>query len=156
MRKPILLCILLGLAAAVMCGCRAKRLPEGVSIESLSYETRFMMAGTETSLSISRENDGFTVVRTVGWEEPSCRARVSEEMGKNVADILREHNVLSWEGFSGYDPMIADGESFTLTIAFDDGTTISARGTNKRPKGMGQAMREIENLFDQLLWEPEQ
>ena len=156
MRKQILLCILLVLAAAVLCGCRAKRLPEGVSIESLSYETRFMMAGSETSLSISRENDGFVIVRTVGWKESSRRARGSAQMGRNVADILRKHDVLSWDGFSGYDPLIADGESFTLSIAFDDGTAISARGTNKRPKGMGQAMREIENLFDQLLWEPEQ
>ncbi|MBR5289079.1 MAG: hypothetical protein IKU34_10915 [Clostridia bacterium] len=156
MRKQILLCILLGLAAVVLWGCRAKRLPEGVSVETLRYETWFMMAGSETSLSISREDDGFTVVRTVGWEEPSRRAHGSAQMGKNIADILREHDVLSWDGFSGHDPLIDDGESFTLTIAFDDGTTISARGTNRRPKGMGQAMREIENLFDQLLWEPEQ
>ena len=156
MRKQILLCMLLCLAAVVLYSCRAKRLPDGVSIESLFYETWFMMAGTETSLSISRENDGFAIVRTVGWEEPSRRARVSEEMGKNVADILREHNVLSWDGFSGHDPMIDDGKSFTLSIAFDNGTTISARGTNRRPKGMGQAMREIEDLFDQFLREPEQ
>ena len=156
MRKQVLLCILLGLAAVVLCSCRAKRLPESVSIESLCYETRGMMAGAETSLSIFREDNGFEIVCTGGGGEPSRRARASEEMGRSVADILREHNVLSWDGFSGHDLMILDGESFTLRIAFDDGTAISARGTNASPQEMGQALREIENLFDQLLWEPEQ
>ena len=111
MRKSILCCLLIGLVIIVLRSFWTKRIPEGVGIESFRYETYGMMAGTEMSLSILREED---------------------------------------------DSMILDGESFRLTIAFDDGTIISARGTNRRPKGMGQALREIENLFDQLLWETEQ
>lgn len=156
MRKSILCCLLIGLVVIVLCSFRTKRLPEGVGLESFRYETSGMMAGAETSLSIFREQDGFVIVRTGNWGEPSRRARGSAEMGKKIANILCENHALSWDGFSGHDSMMLDGKSFELTIAFDDGTTISARGTNRRPKGMGQALQEIENLFDQLLWETEQ
>ena len=84
------------------------------------------------------------------------RAYVEQTVGGQVTDILRAHDALSWNGFEKSNPLVMDGSSFILSITFDDGTTISARGTNSYPKGLSAAMREIEDLFDRFLREPEQ
>jgi len=156
MRKQILICFLLFLAAALLGGCQRKRLKDGVLIESFSYETVGTAMGSETALSIVRDDGGFTVTQSSGGGRTVRRAYVGQTAGVQATDILRAHNVLAWDGFAKSDPHMLDGTSFSLSIAFDDGTTVSARGTNSYPKGLSAAVREIRNLFDRFLREPEQ
>ena len=156
MRKQILLCFLLFLAAALLGGCQRKRLKDGVLIESFSYETVGTAMGSETSLSIVRDDGGFTVTESFGNGATIRRAYVGQTVGAKATDILRAHNALAWNGFAKSDPHMLDGTSFSLSIAFDDGTTILAQGANNYPKGLSAAVGEIKNLFDQFLWEPEQ
>ena len=156
MRKQILLCFLLFLAAALLGGCQRKRLKEDVLVESFSYETIGTAMGSETELSIVREGDGFAVTQSSGGGHTVRSAYVEQAVGGQVTDILRAHNALSWNGFAQSDPHMLAGTSFTLFIAFDDGTTISARGTNSYPKGLSAAVQEIRDLFDRFLRESEQ
>ena len=135
---------------------RKKRLKEDVLVESFSYETIGTAMGSETELSIVREGDGFTVTRSSGGGQTVRNAYVEQVVGGQVTDILRTHHALSWNGFAQSDPHMLDGTSFTLFIAFDDGTTIFARGTNSYPKGLSAAMQEIKDLLDRFLQEPEQ
>ena len=147
---------MLFLAAALLSGCQRKRLKNGVLIEAFSYETVGMSMGSETELSIVRNDGGFTVMESFGNGEIIRSAFVGQMVGAQATDILRAHNVLSWNGFAKSDPHVLDGTSFILSIAFDDGTTISARGTNLYPKGLSAAVREIRDLFDRFLHETEQ
>ena len=156
MRKQVLLCFLLFLAAALLGGCQKKRLAQNVLLECLCYETIGTAMGSETELSIVREGDGFTATQSSCGRQTVRRASVEQMVGEQVTDILRAHDALSWNGFEKSDPLVLDGTSFTLAVAFDDGTTISARGTNSYPKGLSAAVGEIKNLFDQFLREPEQ
>ena len=156
MRKQILLCFLLFLAAALLCGCQRRRLKEDVLVESFSYETVGTAMGSETTFSIVREGDGFTVTQSAGGGKTVRSTYADQAAGAQATDILRAHDALAWNGFAKSDPHILDGTSFTLFIAFDDGTTISARGTNSYPKGLSAAVREIKDLFDRFLREPEQ
>ena len=156
MRKQILLCFLLFLAAALLGGCQRKRLKEDVLVESFSYETVGTAMGSETTFSIVREDGGFTVTQSFGGGRTVRRAYVGETAGAQATDILRAHNALSWDGYAKSDPRVLDGTTFTLSVAFDDGTNISAQGANNYPKGLSAAVGEIKNLFDQFLREPEQ
>ena len=156
MRKQILLCILLFLAAALLGGCRRKRLAQDVLLESFCYETIGTAMGSETTFSVICEENGFSVTQSFGRGQNVRSAYVEQEVGAQATDILRKHNVLSWNGFEKSDPLVLDGTSFTLFIAFSDGTTISARGTNSYPKGLSTAVQEIEELFDRFLRESEQ
>lgn len=156
MRKQVLLCFLLFLAAALLGGCQKKRLAQDVLLECLCYETIGTAMGSETELSIVREGDGFAVTQSTCGGQTVRRAYVEQTVGGQVTDILRAHDALSWNGFEKSNPLVMDGSSFILSITFDDGTTISARGTNSYPKGLSAAMREIEDLFDRFLREPEQ
>ena len=156
MRKQVLLCFLLFLAAALLGGCQRKRLAQDILLEYLCYETSGTAMGSETELSIVWEGDGFTVAQSSDEGQTVRSAYVEQTVGKQVTDILREHDVLSWDGYVKSNPRVLDGTSFTLSIDFGDGTTISARGTNSYPKELHAAMREIEDLFDRVLWESEQ
>jgi len=156
MRKQILLCILLFLAVALLGGCQRKRLAQDVLLESFCYETRGTAMGSETSLSIVREGEGFIVTQSSGGGQIVHTAYVGRETVAQATDILRAHNVLSWNEYAESNPLVLDGTSFSLFIVFDDGTTISARGTNSYPKGLSAAVREIQSLFDRFLSEPDQ
>ena len=156
MRKQILICFLLFLAAALLGGCQRKRLKDGVLIESFSYETVGTAMGSETALSIVRDDGGFTVTERFANGATVRKAYVGQTVGAQATDILRAHNVLSWNGFAKSDPHMLDGTSFSLSIAFSDGTAISARGTNSYPKGLSAAVKEIRDLLDRFLREPEQ
>ena len=156
MRKQVLLCFLLFLAAALLSGCQRKRLAQDAVLESFLYETAGMAMGSETSFSIVREGDGFTVTQSSGGGQFVRTAHVEPEIMVQMTDILRAHNALAWNGFARSDPHMLDGTTFTLSVAFDDGTTISAQGANNYPKGLSAAVGEIKNLFDQFLREPEQ
>ena len=156
MRKQVLLCFLLFLAAALLGGCQRKRLAQDVLLESFCYETVGTAMGSEMELSIIREGDGFAVTQSFDGEQTVRSAYVEQMVGEQVNDILRAHDALSWNGFEKSNPLVMDGSSFILSITFDDGTTISARGTNSYPKGLSAAVQEIEDLVDRFLSEPEQ
>lgn len=156
MRKQVLLCFLLFLAAALLSGCQRKRLAQDAVLESFLYETAGMAMGSETSFSIVREGDGYAVTQSSGGGHTVRTAHVGRENAMQATDILREYNALSWDGYAKYDPRVLDGTTFILSVAFDDGTTISAQGANNYPKGLSAAVGEIKNLFDQFLREPEQ
>ena len=156
MRKQVLLCFLLFLAAALLGGCQRKRLAQDVLLESFCYETIGTAMGSEMELSIIREGDGFAVTQSFDGEQTVRSAYVEQMVGEQVNDILRAHDALSWNGFEKSNPLVMDGSSFILSITFDDGTTISARGTNSYPKGLSAAVQEIEDLVDRFLSEPEQ
>jgi hypothetical protein len=143
------------LAVCVFAGCQ-KRLPDTATIETFVYETRGTAMGSETSFSIAREGDGFIVTQSAGGGQIVHTAYVGRETVAQATDILRAHNVLSWNEYAESNPLVLDGTSFSLFIVFDDGTTISARGTNSYPKGLSAAVREIQSLFDRFLSEPDQ
>lgn len=156
MRKQILFCILLFLAAALLGGCQRKRLAQDALLESFLYETAGMAMGSETSFSIVREGEGFTVTQSFGGGQIVRTAHVGRETAAQATDILRAHDALAWNGFAKTNPHVLDGTAFILHITFDDGSAISARGTNSYPKGLSVAIQEIKDLFDRFLSEPEQ
>lgn len=156
MRKQILLCFLLFLAAVLLGGCQRKRLAQDALLESFCYETAGMAMGSETSFSIVREGDGYAVTESLGGGHIVRSAHIGRETAAQLTDILREYDALSWDGYAKFNPRVLDGASFTLSVAFDDGTTISAWGANSYPKGLSAAVGEIKNLIDRFLSEPEQ
>lgn len=56
-----------------------------------------------------------------------------EEYGLLATEFCRL-GVPSWNGFSGNNPDVLDGEMFFLEIVLDDDSVINAHGTNAYPK----------------------
>lgn len=57
------------------------------------------------------------------------------------------NRLASWNGFDKYNPNVLDGYGFDLRIAFNDGKTLSASGSNAFPQGYGDFTEQLDELF---------
>ena len=71
-----------------------------------------------------------------GTSRKSCR-QASKRYNRQSYDMLCEKleqlGVRKWNGFSGSNPNVLDGEMFSLEIELEDGSLISAHGSNAYP-----------------------
>ena len=64
-----------------------------------------------------------------------------------LVDLLKKYRVGRWNGFNKFEKRIADGRSFTLNAALDNGRSISAHGYMKFPAGYREFRQEADDLF---------
>ncbi len=68
-------------------------------------------------------------------------------VARELAALITEYDLFSWNGFHGSDPRALDGEDFLLDVAFTDGSVIHASGSNRFPKDYFAAVGRIEMLL---------
>ena len=61
--------------------------------------------------------------------------------------LYKAHRLARWDGFSKYNSWVSDGEGFSLSIRFADGTSMSASGSNSFPKGYRDVKAALDALF---------
>lgn len=66
-----------------------------------------------------------------------------------LALLLMNSDVQSWDGYTGSNPHVLDGSSFSLTITRSDGSELHARGTNASPRGFNEFERTFIALFSE-------
>lgn len=59
----------------------------------------------------------------------------NQELYQTVAQLAGQYGLRKWDGFSGSDPNVLDGYGFYMEAVLEDGTVISAHGSNKFPDG---------------------
>jgi len=69
------------------------------------------------------------------------------ELKQALSEIIDGHNLRKWDGFKETNSMVLDGTNFSLHVSFEDGTEISAHGSNSFPGGYGEAAEAIDGLF---------
>lgn len=65
--------------------------------------------------------------------------------------LIDECDLWSWNGFSRSSSDVLDGEWFSLSAAFGDGTQLSASGSNAFPKGYREGAAEIRGFFEDMM-----
>lgn len=75
---------------------------------------------------------------------------INDEFLSKIEEIIKKYNVLKWDGFNKSDRDVLDGDSFSFSAKFDDGTTISASGYMMYPDNYRQVRDELDSLFDSL------
>lgn len=88
-------------------------------------------------------------------EEDAQTALMMESDVTALHEIINRFDLWKWHGFNKSAPGVLDGNGFSLTILFEDGTAIEARGNNAFPKKHKEALSEIKNLFSKYIKEPE-
>ncbi len=66
---------------------------------------------------------------------------------ERLEQIVRDHNVAAWNGFSRSQKNVLDGDSFHLYIRMANGETLGAGGYEAWPEGYGSVRGELESLF---------
>lgn len=75
------------------------------------------------------DDDGSCLRR--GWDEKTFSG--DPALLDSLAVIVAQYGVEAWDGFHENDPNVLDGEGFTLSITFADGSTVYASGENAFP-----------------------
>ena len=81
-----------------------------------------------------------------GAKEP-LRRYADSRLTEDLTNIIREYQVLSWDGFNKVAKDVLDGSGFSLSLELADGRRISAHGSNSFPKGYHKFERKIEAMF---------
>ena len=91
--------------------------------------------------------------RVVGYSPDSRKEAVLDAAQLAELEALLEKNgVRSWDGFKGRPRMdVLDGEGFSLSLTFRDGTQITASGENKFPAGYRSFRHDLRLFADNIL-----
>lgn len=75
---------------------------------------------------------------------------VSEDDIQTLASIIRQNKVDKWDGFQKYEPGILDGMDFVLSVKYDNGDSISAKGYMQWPDGYWKGRDAIQEHLLQM------
>ncbi len=136
----VLISVLLGLAVCLAAGNGAR------GEERVLTEFEYSYGGYAISQSwrIERREEGYMLQENGG--EPVL---IDSSWVEEIEKVIREYNLISWDGFDDYDPNILDGESFWLDLAFSDGVTVHAAGDNAFPDHYSEATDRIWEILQQ-------
>ncbi|MBR4236229.1 MAG: hypothetical protein IKR85_09245 [Clostridia bacterium] len=130
-------------------------------------ETRYILevdADLNVSLTLLRELSAFRFTRG-GYMAPqsfeltlqngeymlSINDEPARAIDKSFTDRLQdltiEYELDSWDGFNESAQYVLDGEDFSLSIEYTDGTTVDAYGSNSFPTGYFDAAAALEELL---------
>ncbi len=122
---------------------------EDASIEKMEYSYAATYIGgiyTYSVLKTDEANRLEVVYMSINEDNPYT-ADVSDEDMKALTDIVRRYDMGSWDGYHKSNTNVLDGSSFSILVGLNDGTSISASGSNCGPKDYRAACREIVNIL---------
>lgn len=73
----------------------------------------------------------------------------SPALAAELERVIAEYDLEAWDGFSGSNPNVLDGESFSLTLTCADGSTVYASGENAFPERYHDAVDDIMAILEE-------
>ncbi len=74
--------------------------------------------------------------------------RIDQKTVDDLTGVFEAYDVASWNGFSGYNGYVLDGEGFRLEIYLNDGSYISATGDNSFPEHYHEVISQWEEILN--------
>lgn len=101
------------------------------------------------SYEVGRDEDTgeWTVICELHCGYDTYSLPADEELMHKLTEIIDEHALREWDGFSASDSMMLDGSGFSLEVDFADGSAVYAHGSNSFPDGFNEAKQAIDELF---------
>ncbi len=106
-----------------------------MNIQSFFYRHRGMSIPEHYEFDVKRTEGGVILHIDFGIGHIVIDEQADDQLIEDLEAMLMKHRVDRWDGFSGTNEAVFDGEGFTLWIELTDGRTISASGDNSFPKG---------------------
>jgi hypothetical protein len=90
---------------------------------------------------------------TLVWEAPGVTrsARVSPAQYARLCSLCDELGLKNWDGFSGTDSGVLDGEGFNMSVEYAGGPRVHARGYMRFPQGYRMAKDALFSFFEGVL-----
>jgi preprotein translocase subunit SecF len=84
-------------------------------------------------------------------EEETHQMKVTADFVQELEEILTKYHVGKWDGFRKIDHNVLDGNSFSISITFQDDTSIDASGYMSYPEHYRDVRKELDELFAKQL-----
>ena len=90
---------------------------------------------------------------TLVWEAPGVTrsARVSPAQYARLCSLCDELGLKNWDGFSGTDSGVLDGEGFNMSVEYAGGPRVHASGYMRFPQGYRMAKDALFSFFEGVL-----
>ena len=95
------------------------------------------------SYEVTLTGDGYAITENEGDPWP-----LDPSLAEELIRFVDECGMKRWDGFHGSNPYVLDGEGFSLTMEFADGTTVYASGENSFPDGYQEAAARLDEIFE--------
>ncbi len=114
----------------------------------LHYSSGYAMYAY-TTYEIKKEDKYKITIKPLGIPDEEAKTYdISEEEIKKILDILNKYEVIKWDGFNKTNKDVLDGDSFSFSAKFEDGTSISAHGYVSYPENYRNVRNELEEIFN--------
>ncbi|MBO5530522.1 MAG: hypothetical protein J5970_03910 [Bacilli bacterium] len=144
----IILIILLVIGVIVMFGIKKPKNIETIKYLNFGYSTGTMM-NSYVSYNLEFKDNKYKVSikpNMVSDEDKKITVMTKKDIEK-IIDILNKYEVYKWDGFKKSNPNVLDGDSFNLTIKYNDDKSISASGYMMWPKNYREVQGELDSIF---------
>ena len=153
MKKKVLFIILIILLAIVigvivMFGIKKPKKIETIKYLNFGYSTGTMMNAYVSYNIEYKENEYKVSIKPnmVSDEDKKIIIMTKKDV-KRIIDILNKYTVYKWDGFRKSDHNVLDGDSFNLTVRYNDDKSISASGYMMWPKNYREVQGELDSIF---------
>ena len=68
-----------------------------------------------------------------------------------LEEILNRYKVGKWDGFNKSNKLVLDGNSFSLYLKTNDGTSVEAHGYMRYPSNYKEVRQELDGLFEEII-----
>ena len=132
-------------------GCGKKNIADIASFR-FTFSNGSMMNSGET-YGLKLQNNSYTLEYKPRYAPNTCtvRTEVDKSFAKELEDILNQYEVRKWQGFDKNAKNVMDGDSFSLSVKYGQGTEVSAHGYMKWPTNYSNVKGEIMALFEKQL-----
>ena len=144
----IILIILLVIGVIVMFRIKKPKNIETIKYLNFGYSTGTMM-NSYVSYNLEFKDNKYKVSikpNMVSDEDKKITVMTKKDIEK-IIDILNKYEVYKWDGFKKSNPNVLDGDSFNLTIKYNDDKSISASGYMMWPKNYREVQGELDSIF---------
>ena len=92
--------------------------------------------------------------KDVGIPDTEMRnVHVGKDFARRLEEMLNRYKVTQWDRFDKANRHVLDGNSFSLEIYDENGSSVSARGYEKTPRKFEAVKKDIEALFSEVFEE---
>ena len=135
-------------------GLGKKAVDNESGLTDFRYSYNGSIGGDSYSFQVTKQEDGSVLLKYESMELDSygeMERQVEPELLAALEDLYHKHQICQWEGFNKTNEYVLDGSGFSLRLAFQDGKSMSASGSNTWPDGYREYLADLRALIEPYL-----
>ena len=149
----VIVLLLIGLLIFFLCNKKEKEKIESISSLSFFYTNGYAI-NTDTRYEIDCKDKCIAIIKQYGKsEEETIEAKINDDTMNKIIDLFNKYDVIKWDGFSGTDKDVLDGDSFSMHFTYNTNKNVSASGYMMWPNNYREVEDGLNEIFNSLVEE---